>query len=86
MLEVAYVCNEVNSLSFSKAPSAKISPFEMRFNADLLFLCGREGNYLLYRKSNCEPYNTTIRFDWVLKEVLLNEPPSQFSFRCRLQR
>jgi len=78
-----YVCDSVNSLSFSKIPSATTAPLEMNFNNFQLMYCAREGNYLVYRKLNCAKENTTIRFDWVIKEILLNEPPHQLTLKCK---
>ena len=79
---IAFICDTKNSLTFQILPSASASPPSLIFNKDQLVFCGREGNLLVYRQDNCSNNNAVIRFDWVLKELQLNEGLRLFSMRC----
>lgn len=79
-----YICNGVNSLSFSKEePSDRFNPEKMFFNSDTLEFCKRNGNILIYRKNDCTPGNSVIQYDWILKKIYLNEQPRQIEMQCK---
>ena len=82
---LSFVCgeNKNNSLSFSSSIKLDNPPKFMNFNKDKLIFCNREGNLLKYMKEKCESGNTTIRYDPIIKEVTLNDPPSQIRIMCK---
>ena len=81
----SFVCgeNRNNSLSFSSPIKSDNPPNFMNFNKDKLVFCNREGNVLKYMTEKCESGNRTIRFDPIINEVTLNEPPSQIRIMCK---
>ena len=82
---LSFVCgeNKNNSLSFSSSIKLDNPPKFMNFNKEKLIFCNREGNLLKYIKEKCESGNKTIRFDPIIKEITLNEPPSQIRIMCK---
>ena len=79
-----YVCgeNKNNSLSFSSAVLKKQPPVSMYFNSDTLELCNVKGNVAIYKKECKDKSSSTIRFDLILLEIILNEAPRQFTMKC----
>jgi len=84
-VSVSFVCGEGknNSLLFSNSLNLNNPPKIMNFNKEELIFCSKEGNVLKYMKEKCEIGNTTIRFDPIVKEIILNEPPRQITMVCK---
>ena len=91
-----YICNESNSLFFYDYQEIKNVPNKINFNSDVLKFCEINGNVLTYKSDGCEQakktaknlddviekIGRTIRFDFVLEEIILNNPPRQIVMKC----
>ncbi len=77
----SYICGN-NSLSFSEVNTKSISSKKMNFNKDVLIFCKRDGNILTYRMENCKNDGVVIRYDWILKQIILNRPPREIILNC----
>ena len=73
----------IDSLLFSNSLNLNNPPKIMNFNKEELVFCSKEGNVLKYMTEKCEIGNTTIRFDPIVKEIILNEPPRQITMVCK---
>jgi hypothetical protein len=76
-----YICNG-NSLKFSEKISENKKIAGLKFNNDEMVYCEQKGNTIVFRKNNCSKNNSVLRFDWILEEITLNEPPRQIIMRC----
>ena len=91
-----YVCNENNSLYFYDFFGKEKIPNKINFNSDVLKFCEKNGNVLTYRPNGCgeagevgknldevlDDLGSIIRYDFVLEEIILNNPPRQIIMKC----
>jgi hypothetical protein len=77
-----FVCNDSNSLSFSDEVGAEKFPKRMNLNSMTHELCGKKGNVLVYKSSGCDQDSGVARFDFILEELTLNNPPREIVMKC----
>ena len=77
-----FICSDNNSLSFSEEVNPEKFPQKMILNTTTHELCERAGNILIYRSDKCGENSSVARFDYILGELTLNNPPREIVMKC----